>query len=481
MNRKMLMKLAVSGFVLGTVTGCSGMSKMSAAPSDAGGVPATAAKAADKARVALEAGQVSKAVGLAEAAVAASPRDANYRALLGQAYLGDGRFASASSALSEAIELGANDSNTIIALTLAHIAQGKTTQATDLLKRNFDVLPASDLGLALALAGDTNSAIYVLSEAARAPGADARTRQNLALAFALGGRWAQARILASQDLSLAKIEARMAEWSKLAEETNPQLRVASLIGTKAQTDAGMPVRLALSNFGEGQMAAADAAVENLQLASADPAPVATYAPPPPTDEPAPALLARAESPIRTVELPMPKRDANGVVPVTELPTPKAKPAGDVIMADTKPYRAAPRVAGAAPLPVRAAVRPAQKEARDLAAKYAPQVARFDAKKPSGWAVQLGAYDSLGIAKEKWAVLKRRDGRLGAYPASSHAAVVEGRTFFRLTVNGLGSRADAAKLCGQIKAKGQSCFVREMGGNEAIQWASVASPVRIASR
>src|SRR3546814_5138456 len=79
---------------------------------------------------------------------------------------------------------------------------------------------------------------------------EARTRQNFALALALSGRWAQARIVASQDLSLDKLEGRMAEWSKLAEQPNAQVRVASLIGTEAQQDAGMPVRLALSNFAD---------------------------------------------------------------------------------------------------------------------------------------------------------------------------------------------------------------------------------------
>ncbi|HRE36750.1 MAG TPA: SPOR domain-containing protein, partial [Sphingopyxis terrae] len=185
----------------------------------------------------------------------------------------------------------------------------------------------------------------------------------------------------------------------------------------------------------------------------------------------PPLLASADSAIRTVELPMPQRDANGVVPVTDLPQPKAAP---VIMADAKPYRAAPRVAGDY-------VRKPSPEAKELAAKVMPRVAAFDAAKPQGWAVQLGAYDSLGIAKEKWGVLKKRNGVLAAYPASSHSAVVDGRTFFRLTVNGLGSRADAVKLCSSLKAQGQSCFVREMGGSEAIQWASAGKPVRMAAR
>jgi len=470
MNRKVLMNLAVSGFVLSVATGCSGMSKMANAAPSNGPVPASASKSADKAREALEAGKPSRAVGLAEAAVADAPRDAGYRALLGQAYLNDGRFASATAALNEAMELGAKDSNTVIALTLAYIAQGKNDQATDLLERNFDVVPASDMGLALAMAGDTNSAIYVLTEAARAPDADARTRQNLALAFALSGRWAQARVLASQDLSLAKIETRMAEWSKLAEQPDSRVRIASLIGTTAREDAGMPVRLALSNFSGTEMAAAAAPVE---IASADPAPVEAYAPPPPVAEA--VQTADASSAIRTVELPMPKRDQNGVVPqVTELPQPMAAP---VLVADAKPYRAAPRVAGDS----EPKMRPAQKQAIELARKITPKVLGFDAKKPAGWAVQLGAYDSLGIAKEKWSVLRKKSNMLGSYPASSHAAVVNGRTFYRLTVNGLATRADASQLCAELKAKGQTCFIRQMGGSETIQWASASKPVRMASR
>lgn len=463
MNRKMLKNLAVSGFVLGVATGCSGMGKMADAPSRAAGTPVVAAKSADQARVALEAGKPSKAVSLAEAAVANSPRDASYRALLGQAYLNNGRFASATAALTEAMELGATDSNTILSLALAQIAQNKNQQAVALLTQHRGAVPASDLGLALALAGDAEGSIYVLNEAAHAKDADARTRQNFALALALSGRWAQARIVASQDLSIAKLEGRMAEWSKLAEQPNAQVRVASLMGTTAQQDAGMPVLLALSNFSDTQMAAAEPVI---QLASADPAPVADYAPPPP-------VLADAGSAIRSVELPMPERNANGVVPVTELPQPK--PAGEVIMADAAPYRAAPRVAG------EGRIRPAQKQAIELATVLTPKAMGFDAKKPAGWAVQLGAYDSLGIAREKWGSLKKRNAVLANFPASSHAATVNGRNFYRLTVNGLATRADATSLCNQLKAQGQTCFIRAMGGGEAIRWASKAGPMRLASR
>ena len=161
------------------------------------------------------------------------------------------------------------------------------------------------------------------------------------------------------------------------------------------------------------------------------------------------------------------------MPVTELPQPKA--AAEVIMADAAPYRAAPRVAG------EGRIRPAQQQALELATVLIPKAMAFNAKKPDGWAVQLGAYDSLGIAKEKWGSLKKRNGVLANFPASSHAATVKGRTFYRLTVNGLATRADANNLCRELKAHGQTCFIRAMGGSEGIQWAAKASPMRLASR
>ncbi|WP_033074660.1 SPOR domain-containing protein [Sphingopyxis sp. MWB1] len=478
MNRKLLMKLAVSGLVIGvTGTGCS-MSKMANAPSNMLGTPDSAVKSADKAREALEKGKAAKAVALAEAAVAASPRDAAYRALLGQAYLNAGRFAAASAALGEAMELGADDHNVIIALSLAHIANDRQRAAVNLLTEHRRSIPAADLGLALALAGDNSGALYVLTEAARAPGADARTRQNLALALALSGRWAQARVLAAQDLPLDKVEPRMAEWAKLAEQGDGSIRVASLIGTKAQgDDAGMPIRLALANFPETRFADAGAAEESqapsapVRFAMADPAPVEAYAPPPP-----PADMASAGA-IRSVELPMPKRGASGVEPVAELPEPAPAASAEVILADNTPYRAAPEDA-AKPAE---RLRPAQRQALELATDIIPKALAFNAKKPDGWAVQLGAYDSLAVAKEKWDSLKRANGVLANYPASSHAAVVKGRTFHRLTVNGLASRTDADNLCVRLKAQGQPCFIRSMEGSEKIQWAARAQQLRLAAR
>lgn len=476
MNASTILKLAASGLVLTFATsGCTtGAARVANASQALPEKPAQAANAAAKARELLAKNKVGRAVQHAEMAVAFSARDAEYRTLLGQSYMAAGRFQSAITAFGDAMTLGANDAKTIIGLALAQTAVGKNAEAVKLIMASNTVVPAADAGLALALAGDSQRAVYVLTDAARQPEADARTRQNLAFALAMAGRWAQSQIVAAQDLSRDKLEGRMAEWSKLAQQPDSQMRVAGLIGVTPAKDAGMPVRLAL--------APVEAPVELAAVVAADPAPIADYAPPPPPAaevvEVALAAPVEAAPAIRSIELPM--------------PTSAEKAAeAEVILADKTPYRAAPRVAAPAELAVAAAPaakpaakpaeRPAATEARTLAARVnLPRARSFDAKKPSGWAVQLGAYDTLGIAKEKWASLSRTNRLLKDYPASSQSASVKGRSFYRLTVNGLATRNEAMQLCAALKARGQCCFVRAMGAGEKVEWASKAA-VRVASR
>lgn len=225
--------------------------------------PDQAKSYAEKARAALDAGKAAEAVQLAERAVAFDPRSGGWRALLGQAYMQNGRYSAAATALGEAAELGAVNGDAVVALALAKIAGGDTHGAVEWLSNNRDGLTASDLGLALSLAGDHDGALYVLGHAVRQPDATVQTRQNYALALALGGRWAQARLMAAQDLPLHRVEKRMLEFSALASAPDKRMQVASLMGTKLRSDAGMPVQLALRNFpveqGAGvMMALADA-------------------------------------------------------------------------------------------------------------------------------------------------------------------------------------------------------------------------------
>src|SRR5436190_10954527 len=171
---------------------------------------------ATRAQAALEAGDTAAAVQFGERAVANSPKDAGFRSLLANAYFASGRFASAEAAYQDSLSLVPNQPQLVLKLALVTIAQGKNAEAVALLDAARDYLDPSDYGLALALAGQPDTAVAVLEQAARAVGADARVRQNLALAHALQGDWVNARIVAAQDISPDQVDARVQQWMTFA-------------------------------------------------------------------------------------------------------------------------------------------------------------------------------------------------------------------------------------------------------------------------
>ena len=162
-----------------------------------------------RAQAALEAGDYANAVSLAERAVGNTPNDAGFRALLGGAYFGAGRFASAESAYRDSLSLLANQPQVVLKLALVTIAQGKNEEALAVLEASRNVLDPADYGLALALAGQPQAAVAALDAAARETGADGRVRQNLALAHALSGNWDQAKLVAAQDMAADQVDARI--------------------------------------------------------------------------------------------------------------------------------------------------------------------------------------------------------------------------------------------------------------------------------
>ena len=101
---------------------------------------------ATRAQAALAANDVQGAVSLAERAVENSPRDASIRALLGNAYLAAGRFASAEASYTDSISLVAAQPQIILKLALVQIAQGKNAEARGLLAAAQSVLVPADTG-----------------------------------------------------------------------------------------------------------------------------------------------------------------------------------------------------------------------------------------------------------------------------------------------------------------------------------------------
>ena len=181
------------------VAGCAGLGQLALAESGPRG--------ADK--------SATRAVATAEAAVGKSPQDAALRAALGRAYLAAGRFESAADAFAEAAQLGESSPSVALSLALAQIGEGNMNDALATLGQNRDSIPAGDYGLALALAGETGRGVAVLEDALRAGDTTAKLRQNLAYAYALDGRWREARTAASQDVPLAQVGDRMSAWAAL--------------------------------------------------------------------------------------------------------------------------------------------------------------------------------------------------------------------------------------------------------------------------
>jgi len=449
------------------------------------GAPADrqAAQLHSEASAALRQGQLSQAIVLMEQAVALSPRDVGYRLLLADAYLKNGRFDSARATYSDVIELDPANIRAGLSIALIQIAQGRPQSAATRLNDLEGRAPAADVGLAYALAGRTDRAIALLESAARSPSATPRTRQNLALAYAMSGDWRRARAIAAQDISPADLDARMQQWAVFARPDTGDVQVAGLLGVTPGQDPGQPTRLALApaaaapvdaparSHAEFAPVSAPAEVAVAQAAPAEaPAfwvPTAqSYAPAP---EPAAEAPAPVAPPVRIASAPVAPppvaADEDGPAPAAPVLPPRETQVGYVAAARSlaQPRPAAVRTIARAPLPA-----PLFQRARP----------RLDAIR-SGNApvvVQLGAFSTEPNAERAWQQHARRYNLQGRHPLTTTIAM-GGRTLHRVSVSGFASSADAQRLCGSIKSQGGVCFVRAQAGDASIRWAARYAPSR----
>lgn len=436
--------------LVGALAACS--SSMSKTESASVKVDPSKIGIATRAQAALAANDLATALSLGEQAVEYRPKDASFRALLGNIYLASGRYASAETAYHDALVLAAPDPQIVLKYALVQIAQGKTDQAVAMLQEAQSLLDPADLGLALALSGRSSDAVRVLEPAARGRAADARTRQNLALAYALGGDWQQARTIAGQDLPADQVDARMAEWLAMARPGQARAQVAAFIGIDPiASDPGQPVRLALAKMpGDVRQAAAEppqAAPVEQALEIAEVAPVAV--------SPANVELPAAE-------------------PVVEAPqfVAVAPPLPAAVIEPAPSYRA-PRalqrkIAARAP-------RPALTSAAIRLTQTLPELRRNAALRTSNSrsraVVQLGAYDKREYIAGAWT---RAAGRFAALrnftPVTARFDGPTG-TFYRLSVKGFASNREAIDLCTSLKRAGAKCFVRAAYNDAPVQFAS----------
>ncbi|NIJ18905.1 Flp pilus assembly protein TadD [Sphingomonas naasensis] len=456
MNSRKMIKFGLSALALGgiAVTGIATQGFTSAAFATSGANAKKAAAEAKEARKAVAKRNAVAAVEHAEAAVANDPTSADYRALLGQAYLLAGRFTSASQALGDALTLAPQDGRIALNLTLAKIAQGDWAGARTTLQAHADTIPASDRGLAFALAGDPVTAIDILGPAAREATATAKTRQNLALSMALAGRWKEATQIAAMDVSPDQLQNRLTEWASFARPTNAYDQVASLLGVHAVEDAGQPVALALAQQPNVALAAAAPVADPVDAYM----PGATQATTQVAAEPAVEVAAAPQ-----VETPAePKAEPQQVAGTGPQVVfgPRAEVVQQVRVAQPAPVRAAP---------ARAAVR--------TAAVAAPVAAKA---KPGNYYVQLGAYENAAVARDAWARHSRRVAALRNETPQGVQFSTGAGNFYRLSVGGF-DRSGAAALCQQVRASGSPCFVRVQAGDSVAAWVKGGGRAQVAAR
>lgn len=382
----------------------------------------------NNAQTALAKGQVDKAIAHAEAAVLAEPRNPNYRALLGAAYLEAGRFQSAATSFGDALDLGDENPRTVLSFALAKIALGEGSAAVAALDEYSQAIDPADLGLALALAGQPQRGAGVLVNAVRSSEeASPKLRQNLAYTYALAGNWRMAKVMAEQDVPTDQIDARLSQWATMSAPEMFQQRIATMLDVSPRADSGQPQRLALANFPAQDVMVAEAAAqapadfaaaEPVQVAKAETSPVFTQAFAP---EPSVETVAVADTSPRYVSNPV----------VQQLPAATARRAPT-----------APRVAAAAP------------QRRMAATAAAANLASVKAVPTH--LVQLGSYDSKIEAERGYKVVQSKFPQLKDRKAVITQAVVNGRTFWRIAAEGFTSLS-AKSMCGTVKSAGRGCF------------------------
>ncbi|MGB5077367.1 MAG: tetratricopeptide repeat protein [Sphingorhabdus sp.] len=437
MNSNFVIKLALSTAFVAVSTlaasnaGIGSTQKVSAKKAG----PEKAYGWAKKAEKALAKGKSDRALTYAELAVEADMENRDYRSLLARVYLAQGRFVAAERTLVDVMELGQVDPRTVISLALTRIAQGNVDSAVALVDANRAIVPVSDYGLTLALAGRAADAVSILSEAVRTDNATARTRQNLALAYALNGRWSDARVMASQDMAQDNVNERIAEWAQFARPNSYTYRVASLLNVRPNmSDGGQPTRLAL-NTPTVPASLAQSASLDLPFDSAAPQPVVELAAIGEVPVAESAGFAAVETEVKIAEV------APAELPAFEAPLIKAQ--------------IGPSKSTSGPVKLALAQVPAPKST-SIAGSHL---------------VQLGAFSSVANAEAAWSKYSKRYNVLQGFGSASSTVTVNGKKLVRLAAMGFGNSQTANAACKQIKSQGGVCLVRNIGG---------VSPVRMAS-
>jgi hypothetical protein len=244
------------------------------------------------------------------------------------------------------------------------------------------------------------------------------------------------------DISPDQVDARIMQWAAFSRPTNAYDQVASLLGVRAIEDAGQPVQLALVQ------------TPNVAVAAAEPVanPVDAYMPSAPANAEAVATQVSAETGVDVA--------AAAPAPVVE------QVAGTGPLIVFGPREEVVQTIAAAPVRAPAPARVAAPVRVAVAARTPAPVRVAYAK--GNYFVQLGAYDSAGVARDAWRRTAARVPALNSHTPQGAKIATKAGNFYRLSVGGF-ARADADSLCRNVRATGGSCFVRVQAGDQMASW------------
>lgn len=399
---------------------------------------------ASKAQTAMQRGKSDQAIINAEAAVLAEPRNAAYRAMLGAAYLNAGRFDSAATTFDDAMKLGDTSPRTALGYALAAIGKGDNRAAIAILEDWRDELPAADIGLAIALAGQPERGAQILGNALRSGENTPKLRQNLGYAYALQGNWQAARVMAAEDLAGSALDARITEWAQMVRPEDYQRRVAGLLNVPVRADSGQPAQLALNASMEAQQLAS-------QTAAAE-SPVAQAGELAPSD----GFIASAPTPRRE----LPPIDGVPVGSRPEQPAPQlaitAPPMRSPENFDEAFKASAPVAAVGAPNYVSSPVVQATPRRAGTALQPSERVVARSGTPSGSHLIQLGSFSSEAGARRAWGIYAQSYPELAGYQMVITQAKVRGKTYYRVSAGGF-EAASAGSMCGKVKSRGQGCI------------------------
>jgi cell division septation protein DedD len=147
-----------------------------------------------------------------------------------------------------------------------------------------------------------------------------------------------------------------------------------------------------------------------------------------------------------------------------------------------------RSASAAPV-IRAAATPMRqaavtKPAAVAAAAPAPVAVAATAERAapaqtgiSNWVVQIGAVNDARYLSASWKLSGATAYEAQGYRKLSSQATINGQVWHRMALAGFASRSAAMNLCATLRAKGQSCFVRQDAGVSSATRMARAEPAK----